>query len=174
MTTRKVTLEDFGKDKTLSEHARRSKEVARALDAKAGALPYARTFTSVEFQEFVAELTPKRFELLRLAIKRRRSIGDLATTSHRDQSAVTRDVARLQKLGLVKVETVANPGRGQMKIVTPVATRVAIDATSRQPKAPNREAFVHHHEARSLRRPCTNALRSRSADWRDRTNYRIR
>lgn len=129
MTTRKITLEDFGKDQSLSEHTRRSKEVARALDAKAKILPYARTLTSVEFEEFLTELTPKRFELLRLAIKRRRSIGELATASHRDQSAVSRDVAKLQRLGLVKVETVANPGHGQMKIVTPVTTRIAIDAS---------------------------------------------
>ena len=129
MTTRKITLEDFAEDNTLREHTRRSKEVARALDAKAAALPYARTFTSVQFEEFVTELTPKRFELLRLAYKRRSSIGDLATASHRDQSAVSRDVAKLQKLGLVKVELVANPGHGQMKIVTPVAARIAIDAS---------------------------------------------
>ena len=129
MTTRKITLEDFARDKTLSEHTRRSKEVARALDAKAAALPYARTFTSVQFEEFVTELTPKRFELLRLAFKRRRSIVDLATASHRDQSAVSRDVAKLQKLGLVTVELVPNPGHGQMKIVTPVAARIAIDAS---------------------------------------------
>lgn len=129
MTTRKITLEDFAKDKALSEHTRRSKEVARALDAKAATLPYARTFTSVQFEEFVTELTPKRFELLRLAFKRRRSIVDLATASQRDQSAVSRDVAKLQKLGLVTVELVANPGHGQMKIVTPVAARIAIDAS---------------------------------------------
>jgi predicted transcriptional regulator len=124
----KVTLEDFEKDKTLSERLRRSRGVAQALDAKADVLPYARRFTSMEFEQFVTELTPRRLELLRLAIKRHRSIAELATASRRDQSAVSRDVARLERLGLVKVETVANPGHGQMKIVTPVATRIAIDA----------------------------------------------
>jgi predicted transcriptional regulator len=128
MTTRKITLEDFEKDKALSAHARRSLEVARALDAGADTLPYARTFTSVQFEEFITELTPRRLQLLRLAFKRRRSIGDLATASRRDPSAVSKDVARLEKLGLVRVETVANPGHGQMKIVLPVAKRIAIDA----------------------------------------------
>lgn len=128
-TTRKISIEDFERDRSLSEHRHRSKEVARALDGKAEALPYVRTLTSVEFEEFLTELRPKRFELLRLAIKRRLSIGELAAASHRDQSAVSRDVAKLQKLGLVKVETVVNPGHGQMKIVTPVATRIAIDAS---------------------------------------------
>lgn len=129
MTARKISQQSFAQDKSLSEHTRRSKEVARALDAKANALPYARRFTSIEFEEFVTELTPKRLELLRLAIKRRRSIGELATASHRDQSAVSRDVARLQELGLVNVESVPIPGHGQMKIVTPVVTRITIDGS---------------------------------------------
>ena len=127
-TTKKITLKDFAKNRALSEHARKGKEVARALDAKADALPHARSFTSVQFEVFVTQLTPKRFELLRLAFKRRRSIVELAIASHRDQSAVSRDVAKLQELGLVTVELVANPGHGQMKIVTPVAARIAIDA----------------------------------------------
>jgi hypothetical protein len=38
-------------------------------------------------------------------------------------------VARLQKLGLLKVQIVANPGHRQMKIVTAAATRVAIEAS---------------------------------------------
>jgi len=124
----KISGADFAKSKVLREHSQRSREVARALDAKADVLPHARVFTSVQFEEFVTQLTPKRFELLRLAIKRRRSINELASASHREPSAVSRDVAKLQKLGLVKVEVVANPGHGQRKIVTPVATRIAIDA----------------------------------------------
>jgi len=124
----KISKADFANSKVLREHSQRSREVARALDAKADALPHARMFTSVEFEEFVTQLTPKRFELLRLAIKRRRSINELASASHREPSAVSRDIATLQKLGLVRVELVANPGHGQMKMVTPVATRIAIDA----------------------------------------------
>jgi len=124
----KITLDDFASNRTLGERFRRSREVARALDAKAPVLPHARTFRCMEFEDFVTQLTPKRLELLRLTIQRQRSIADLATASHRDQSAVSRDVSRLQMLGLVKVESVANPGHGRMKIVSPVATRIAIDA----------------------------------------------
>jgi predicted transcriptional regulator len=124
----KINRADFARSKVLREHSQRSKEVARALDANAAVLPHARVFTSVQFEEFVTQLTPKRFELLRLAIKRSRSINELASASHREPSAVSRDVAKLQALGLVKVELVANPGHGHMKIVTPVATRIAIDA----------------------------------------------
>ena len=123
-----IGKEDFAKNKVLREHSQRSKAVARALDAKADALPYARVFTSVQFEKFVTEMTPKRLQLLRLALKRRRSITDLAAAARRETSAVSRDVAKLQEMGLVRLEVVANPGHGQMKIVTPVARRISIDA----------------------------------------------
>lgn len=126
--TGKISKADFTGSKALRQHAQRSRDVARALDALADALPHARWLISIDMEEFVTQLTPKRFELLRLAVKRRRSINELASASRREPSAVSRDVATLQKLGLVRVELVANPGHGQMKIVTSVATRFAIDA----------------------------------------------
>ena len=129
MTKQKITLADFAKSPVLQEHARKGRDVARALDEKADMLPYAKTFTSFEFEDFLSQLTPKRFELLRLASKGRRSIADLAIASHRDQSAVSRDVAKLSKLGLVKVEVVTNEGHGRKKIVMPVATTISINAS---------------------------------------------
>ncbi len=129
MTTPKITPADFAKNPALKDRSRKGKAVAKALDAKADALPYAKTFTSFEFEDFLSQLTPKRFELLRLASKGRRSISDLATAAHRDQGAVSRDVAKLSKLGLVRVEVVPNEGHGQKKIVTPVATTISINAS---------------------------------------------
>jgi len=129
MTKPKITLADFAKSPVLQEHARKSRAVARALDERADVLPYAKTFTSFEFEDFLSQLTPKRFELLRLASKGRRSIADLATAAHRDQSAVSRDVAKLSQLGLVKVEVVTNEGHGHKKIVMPVATTISINAS---------------------------------------------
>ena len=72
MTKQKITLADFTKNATLAEHSRKSKQVARALDKKTQVLPYAKVFSSFEFEEFLGQLTPKRFELLRLASKGRR------------------------------------------------------------------------------------------------------
>jgi predicted transcriptional regulator len=127
--TKKISLEDFKHDETLSRHSRRSMEVARALDTKADELPYAKVFTSLEFEDFLSQLTPKRFELLRLASKGARSITDLAVAAHRDPSAVSKDVAKLTKLGLVRVETVQNDGHGKKKIVSPAATTISINAS---------------------------------------------
>ena len=127
----KISKADLAKSSVPRQPSRRSKEVAPALDARAEVLTHARVFTSVQFEEFVTELTPKRFELLRLALKSRRSINDLANAAHREPSAVSRDIARLVKLGLVRVDLVPNPGHGQMKMVTPVAERISINADLR-------------------------------------------
>lgn len=126
--TKKISMEDFEKDITLSGHSKKSLEVAQALDAKADVLPHVIYLTSIELESFVLELTPKRFELLRLAMKSSRSIGELAAASHRDPSAVSKDVSKLKNLGLVKIESVVNPGHGVMKIVTPMSRRITIDA----------------------------------------------
>jgi predicted transcriptional regulator len=129
MSKRKISIEDFKNDRTLSPHIRKSKEVARALDAQSETLPYSKVFNSYEFEDFLSQLTPKRFELLRLASKGGRSIADLAAASHRDPSAVSKDVVRLSKLGLVTVEAVQNDGHGQKKIVTTIATTISINAS---------------------------------------------
>ncbi len=89
-------------------------------------MPYAKTFTSFRFKDFLSQLTTKRFELLRLASKWRRSIADLAMAAHRDQGAVSRDVAKLSKLGLVRGEVTPNGVHGQTKIVTKIAATIWI------------------------------------------------
>lgn len=129
MTRSRITAADFARHAELTQHARPSKAVARALDQKADALPFAVTFTSFEFEDFLSQLTPRRFELLRLASKGRQSIADLAQAAHRDQSAVSRDVATLSRLGLVKVELVTNEGHGRKKVVLPVASTISISAS---------------------------------------------
>ena len=68
--SKKVKRADYLADPELQASASRGREVAKALDARAPELPYAVTLTSMEFGSFISELTPKRFELLRLAIKK--------------------------------------------------------------------------------------------------------
>jgi predicted transcriptional regulator len=126
---KKISIEDFKKDKVLSEHTSKSLEVARALDANAPRLPYSRVLTSYEFEDFIGELTSKRLELLRLAARHAQSsISELAEACQRHQSSVSKDIARLQGLGLVQVELVANAGHGRKKVVTRIADRISINA----------------------------------------------
>lgn len=128
MSGKKISIEDFKRDSVLNERFQRGKEVARALDTKAPRLPYSRVLTSYEFEDFISELTPKRLELLRLSTRGIRSISELADASRRDQSAVSKDINRLQALGLVKVESVSNAGHGRKKVVTPIAETISINA----------------------------------------------
>jgi len=129
MSKRKISIDDFKNDRILSLHVRKSKEVARALDDRSETMPYSKVFNSYEFEDFLSQLTPKRFELLRLASKGGRSIADLAAASHRDPSAVSKDVVRLSKLGLVTVEAVPNDGHGQKKIVKTITTTISINTS---------------------------------------------
>lgn len=129
MKKQKINLADFSRSRALKAHSEKSKGVARALDAQAAFLPHAKVFTSLEFEEFLTKLTPKRFELLRIASKGCHSIADLAIASHRDPSAVSRDVSMLSELGLVKVESVSNEGHGRKKVVMPVASTISINAS---------------------------------------------
>ncbi|MCC7697090.1 ArsR family transcriptional regulator [Janthinobacterium sp. EB271-G4-7A] len=136
--SKKITLADFLADPELQARASKGREVAKALDARARNLPYAVTLTSVEFGSFISELTPKRFELLRLAIKKTRSISELAAAVNREQSAVSKDVGRLKKLGLVRVEEVSNAGHGRKKMVIPVADSISINANLAGEEDPGR------------------------------------
>ena len=129
MTQQKIDLADFAKSPALKAHTLKSKAVARALDRQADSLPYSKVFTSIEFEDFLTQLTPKRFELLRIASKGRHSIADLAVASQRNPSAVSRDVTRLSALGLVRVESVSNEGHGRKKVVMAVASTISISAS---------------------------------------------
>lgn len=129
MTKQKISPADFANSPALNAHAAKSKAVARALDAQANVLPYAKVFTSLEFEDFLTQLTPKRFELLRIASKGQHSIADLAIASQRNPSAVSRDVSKLSALGLIRVESVSNEGHGQKKMVIPVASTISINAS---------------------------------------------
>src|SRR3569832_1398704 len=129
MTAKKMTRADFEGDAELRAHVARGREVARALDSKAAKPPHSITLTSVEFVDFISEMTPKRVELLRQAIKKTRSISELADALHREQSAVSKDVARLTKLGQVRLEEVSNAGHGRKKMVVPVAVSISIRAS---------------------------------------------
>jgi predicted transcriptional regulator len=129
MTKQKITLADFAESPALKAHAIMSKAVARALDEQAPSLPFSKGFTSFEFEDFLTQLTPKRFELLRIASKGRHSIADLAIASHRKPSAVSRDVSKLSALGLIRVESVSNEGHSRKKLVMPVASTISINAS---------------------------------------------
>lgn len=118
----KVTLDDFSMFDT---RAVKGRAVARAIDAKKP-IPHSVTIKAHKFEDFLATLTPKRYELLRLSKGGKCSIAELASAAHRDPSAVSKDIAKLVDLGLVTVVVETNVGHGMKKIVRPVAKNIEI------------------------------------------------
>ena len=121
-----ITIDDFNIP-ALEIRRKRSKEVARALDAEADVLPYAvRQFESTEFEFFLRCMSAKRFQLLKMLPKRGLSVSDLAIRMDRDPSVIRKDVAALASLGLIQSTTVLNAGHGLKKIIRPVASRIEV------------------------------------------------
>jgi predicted transcriptional regulator len=71
--------------------------------------------------EMLEVLTAERVRLLRRVKAKSQHISALASGLKRDVRAVSRDVALLEKAGLLRTSYETNPGHGRIRIVTPVA-----------------------------------------------------
>ena len=78
--------------------------------------------------ELLNVLTAERVRLLRRAKSGSQPITELATGLKRDLRAVSRDVVRLEKAGLLRTSYRINPGHGRYKIVEPVAREYNLTA----------------------------------------------
>jgi predicted transcriptional regulator len=72
-------------------------------------------------------LTPARLDLFSKVKKQTLSIKDLVQLLGRDASAVRRDVAALEKAGIVTSRQVVNPGHGRARMVS-APTSVSVSA----------------------------------------------
>jgi predicted transcriptional regulator len=73
-------------------------------------------------------LTPERLRLVQQVRARSLSISALATSLRRDPKSVRRDVAKLERAGVVRTREQVNPGHGRTKIVEPVAREYRLTA----------------------------------------------
>ena len=78
--------------------------------------------------EMLEVLTAERVRLLRKAKAGAAPVADLASALKRDVRAVSRDVDRLEKAGLLRTSFETNPGHGRRKIVEPVAREFCLTA----------------------------------------------
>jgi predicted transcriptional regulator len=78
--------------------------------------------------EMLEVLTAERVRLLRRAKKGAAPVADLASALKRDVRAVSRDVDRLEKAGLLRTSFETNPGHGRRKVVEPVAREFCLTA----------------------------------------------
>lgn len=101
--------------------AERARARAEAMD-QGRAFPSSKGITFENAGEMVRLLTPARLDLFETVRNRTASIKDLAASLGRDASAVRRDVAALEKFGIVNSQQVANPGHGRVRMVSAPAS----------------------------------------------------
>lgn len=113
---------------TAEDFFRRARSNARKLD-RGESLPAEINITFEDPAELLTVLTAERVRLLRRAKAGAVPISDLAHLLKRDVRAVSRDVVRLEKAGLLRTSYRANPGHGRCKIVEPVAREYLLSAS---------------------------------------------
>lgn len=79
------------------------------------------TITFEDPLEMLNVLTAERIRLLRKMKAGALPVSDLASGLKRDVRAVSRDVSRLERAGLLRTSYRTNPGHGRYKIVEPLA-----------------------------------------------------
>ena len=112
---------------TTEEFFSRLRSDARKLD-RGGTIAPGITITFEDPLEMLEVLTTERVRLLRRAKAGALPISELASGLKRDLRAVSRDVVRLEKAGLLRTSYRANPGHGKCKIVESVAREFSLTA----------------------------------------------
>ena len=79
------------------------------------------------FEHAFETLTRARVGVYRKVKEKEISITALADRLNRPREAVSRDVAALHTLGLVKLRNVSNPGHGRVVLVSPVARKILVE-----------------------------------------------
>ncbi len=123
MKRNKITITTGSVEEFLS----RVRENAAKLDKGESIAPG----TTIMFEdplEMLNVLTYERVRLLRTAKQGALPIATLASELDRDLRAVSRDVVRLERAGLLRTSYRANPGHGRCKIVEPVAKEYLLSA----------------------------------------------
>ncbi len=111
-----------------SDFFKRIRSHAQRLD-RGESLPAEVTVTFEDPAELLKVLTSERLRLLRQARFGSLPVSDLALELKRDVRAVSRDVALLEKAGLLRTSYRINPGHGRLKIVESVALEYKLTAT---------------------------------------------
>ena len=113
---------------TTEEFFNRLRSDAKKLD-RGEAIAPGITITFEDPLELLNVLTFERVRLLRRAKAGALPISVLASGLKRDVRAVSRDVIRLEKAGLLRTSYRVNPGHGKCKVVEPVAREYNLTAS---------------------------------------------
>jgi predicted transcriptional regulator len=112
---------------TADEFFQRIRDHAAKLD-RGESIAAGITITFEDPLEMLEVLTAERVRLLRRTKKGAAPVSDLASALRRDVRAVSRDVDRLERAGLLRTSFQINPGHGRRKVVEPVAREFCLTA----------------------------------------------
>lgn len=102
-------------------YAKRALARARKLDRRERIIRPEIRITFEDPLAMVEVLTAERLRLLQQVKTRSQSISALAAALRRDPKSVRRDVATLERAGVLRTRDEVNPGHGRAKIVEPIA-----------------------------------------------------
>jgi predicted transcriptional regulator len=101
-------------------YAKRSQERAKKL-SRGERIEPSRSITFESPLQMFEVMTTQRMRMVEVARTKPYSVTALAKKLRRDPKSVRRDVAKLEKYGVVRTRYEINPGHGRVKIVEPVA-----------------------------------------------------
>jgi predicted transcriptional regulator len=84
------------------------------------------SFTFESPLQMLEVMTAQRLRVVEVARTKPYSVTALAKKLRRDPKSVRRDVAKLEKYGMVRTRFEINPGHGRVKIVEPVAEKFVL------------------------------------------------
>ena len=106
----------------------RAKVVAQKAD-RGEPLNKSVTFSFEDPAQMFAVLSKARRKLMHEVMKEPKTISQLVQVLHRDRTAITRDIGKLEELGLLVSNRQANPGHGIRKVVQSIASKIELVAT---------------------------------------------
>lgn len=103
--------------------------VMRLADKGESIKPRIKTLSFEDPTEMLHFLSSVKLKLIHRIRQQPDSITNLAKDTHRKISAVTRDINELEKVGIVQIHSVINPGHGRHKIVELTAKKLKLEAS---------------------------------------------
>lgn len=113
---------------TTNDFFEKLKNVMGAADRKECLKP-SHTLTFEDPKEMLGFLNDSKIQLINTIREHPDSISNLAKATHRNRSAVSRDIQEMEKFGLVTTHEEINPGHGRHKIVELSALKLRLEAT---------------------------------------------